>query len=287
MKILLIGAGGQLGCDICKVIPREELIPLTIKDLDITDKKQTSELIKSYQPNVVINTAAYNQVDQAEKEPDKAFAINDIGAQNVAQACRENNALMVHFSTDYVFDGESKRPYIETDMPNPKSIYGKSKLAGELKVKETLADNKYILIRSAGLFGTAGCMGKGGSNFVENIINKAQKEKLLSVVDFEVVSPTYTYDLARKIHELIMAREYGLFHIVNHGKCTWYGFAHEIFGLMKIDIRIEPLKIENYVSKGASRPRFSALQNARLAELGMDDLRDWKEALKAYLAERK
>jgi dTDP-4-dehydrorhamnose reductase len=284
MKIMVIGADGQLGTDLCKVIPQEELIPLTLKELDITDLGKTMKVIQKESPQIVIDTAAYNQVDNAETNFGEALAINAVGARNVAVACLAANSALVHYSTDYVFDGDKFGPYTELDQPAPQTAYGVSKYAGELAVKYTL--EKHFIIRSCGLFGIAGCMGKGGGNFVENIIKKAALGKDIPVVNDERVSPTYTFDLAKKTYELMLSRNYGLYHIVNHGECSWYEFADKIIEYAGLDVKLLPVSSKDLIGK-ARRPRNSVMINSKLAELGMDDLPDWKEALKAYLAERK
>jgi dTDP-4-dehydrorhamnose reductase len=289
MKILIIGADGQLGTDLCKVIPKGEQIPLTIKDIDITNKDNTFEVIKKHSPDVVINTAAYHRVDDCEDNQDLAFRVNDTGAGNVAEACRAIDAALVHISTDYVFRGDKNTPYTEEDTPDPQSVYGRSKLAGEQRVQRTLM--KYYIVRSAGLYGVAGCLGKGGGNFVETIIKKAEAGKQLLVVSDEYVSPTYTYDLAGKIYQLIRTEKYGLYHIVNHGYCSWYQFADEILMLLRSDVPIVSVTAKDFVNKPeqpkAHRPKYSVLANANLKKIGLDDLRDWQNALQAYLAEKR
>lgn len=283
MRILIIGADGQLGTDLCKVIPKNEQIPLTIKDLDITDREQVFKALKEHTPDVAINTAGYNHVDNAEDHEKEAFAVNATGAKYLAQSCREIGAKLAHISTDYVFDGEKKTPYLETDLPRPQSIYGISKLAGEDGIRNIL--QKHFIIRSAGLFGAAGCMGKGGGNFVEMMINKADQQLEIRVVDDEVLSPTYTLDLAEKIYELVQTDKYGIYHIVNHQTCSWYQFAVKVFEYLGKDIKVTPIKASEYKTR-AKRPHYSVLKNAALAELCMDDLRSWEEALRAYLIEK-
>jgi dTDP-4-dehydrorhamnose reductase len=283
MKILIIGADGQLGTDLCKVIPKEEQIPLTIKDIDITIKEKTFEVIKNYAPEVVINTAAYHHVDSCEDNEFAALAVNTIGVKYIAEACKQTGSALVHISTDYVFDGEKGSPYLESDCPDPLSIYGISKLAGELCVKYML--DKYFVIRTTGLYGVAGCLGKGGGNFVENMLQRAASQSELRVVADEVLSPTYTFDLARKINELIRTKHYGLYHIVNHGGCSWYEFASKIFELLGRKVTIHKTTASEFKSK-ARRPKYSILNNANLAKIGMDDMRSWSEALKAYLIEK-
>ena len=283
MKILIIGADGQLGTELVKVIPAQERIAVTVKELDITDKEKTLSCLKKIKPSIVINTAAYNLVDQAEDSVELAFQVNAVGAANVALACRELEAALVHLSTDYVFDGTKRSPYLESDAPNPLSVYGTAKLAGELCVRNILA--KYFIVRTSGLFGVAGCLGKGGGNFIEKIIEKAKTQSELRVVFDETFSPTYALDLAGKIYELALTRNYGLYHIVNHGECSWHELAAKIFELIGKKIKIHAVPAAEIKAK-AKRPVFSVLNNAKLAELGLDDLRPWPEALKAYLIEK-
>lgn len=283
MKVLIIGADGQLGTDLCRVIPRAEQVPLTIKDMDITKKEQTLSIIKQRAPDVVINTAAYHRVDDCEDHEELALAVNTIGVKYLAEACRAVDATLVHISTDYVFDGTKREPYVESDVPCPRSVYGVSKLAGEFCVKYLM--KKYFIIRSTGLYGAAGCLGKGGGNFVENMIKRAAAQPELNVVTDEVLSPTYTLDLARKLQQLIKTEHYGLYHIVNHGACSWYDFTVAIFGLLGKKVKINPTSAAEYKTK-AQRPKYSVLKNAKLQSLGLDDLRPWQEALKAYLVEK-
>jgi dTDP-4-dehydrorhamnose reductase len=283
MKILIIGADGQLGTDLCKVIPKKEQIPLTIMDIDISDGKKTMSVIKKYSPDVVINTAAYHHVDKCEDNKDLAFSVNAEGPKNVAFACKEAGASLVHISTDYVFDGEKGSPYVETDAPHPLSVYAQSKYAGEQNVKDIL--DKYFIVRSTGLYGAAGCLGKGGTNFVEGMLKRAASQPELKVVTDEILSPTYTLDLADKINQLARTKHYGLYHIVNHGACSWYDFATKIFELVGKQVVIQKTTSAEFKAK-ARRPKYSVLKNAHLEELGMDDMRTWQEALRAYLIEK-
>jgi len=283
MRTLIIGADGQLGTDLCKVIPKVDQIPLTVKDIDITDKVQTIKVIKQHAPEVVINTAAYNLVDDSEEHQSRAFLLNAQGVQNVVDACLAIDSAMVHISTDYVFDGSKGSPYIETDTPDPQSVYARSKLEGELKVQAGM--HKYYIVRSSGLYGTAGSMGKGGGNFVETMIAKAKAQTELKVVADEVTSPTYTLDLAGKIFQLAQTGRHGLYHIVNRGECSWYEFAGKIFEYLGTSVKVLKTSAAEFNAK-AKRPKYSALRNANLAKIGLDDMRPWQEALKAYLMEK-
>lgn len=283
MQILVIGADGQLGSDLCRVISPEELIPLTIKELDITKREAVHAVIKKYQPDAVINTAAFHHVDKCEDAEGVAFAVNTIGAKYVAEACKEIGSALVYISTDYVFDGEKETPYVETDVPNPQSAYAVSKLAGEQCVRYVL--DKYFIIRSSGLYGTAGCMGKGGGNFVENMLARAKTQPFLKVVTDEVLSPTYTFDLAGKINELVRTQRYGTYHAVNHGSCSWYDFTCKIFELLDRAVAVHKTTGDEFKTK-AKRPKYSVLKNAALEKIGLDDMRSWQEALQAYLIEK-
>ncbi|PIS30419.1 dTDP-4-dehydrorhamnose reductase [Candidatus Saganbacteria bacterium CG08_land_8_20_14_0_20_45_16] len=283
MKILVIGADGQLGSDLSKIISASEQIPLTIKELDITDREKILAIIKKYSPQVVINTAAYHNVDACEDNLVPAFAVNTIGVKYLAEACLASNSVLLHISTDYVFDGTKGQPYLETDTPNPQSIYAVSKLAGEQIVKYML--KRYFIVRSTGLYGAAGCLGKGGTNFVETILKRAAVQPELQVVTDEVLSPTYTFDLATAINVLIRTEHFGLYHIVNHGQCSWHEFVVKIFELLGQKPIINKVTGETFKSK-AKRPKYSVLANANLAKLGLDKLRPWPEALQAYLTEK-
>lgn len=289
MKIALIGADGQLGSDLVKIIDPEELIPLTEDDLDIVNRDLTLKVIKKYSPDVIINTAAYNDVDGCEDNELRAFEVNALGAKNVALACKACGVTMVHFSTDYVFDGEKKEPYIESDLPNPLSTYGLSKRAGEYYVQTILPSNQYLLIRTSGLFGTAGCKGKRRKNFVETMLNLSEdKKEEIRVINDQILSPTYTVDLAKKVKELIFANrseKCGLYHITNNGQCSWFEFARKIFELAKLKVSLKPITTEEFRAR-ARRPKYSVLKNHRLQEQGHNDLRPWPEALKAYFEER-
>jgi len=284
MKIAIIGADGQLGYDLCRVIDQNEQIPLTLKDVDITDPVKCDQILSKYSPEVVINTAAYHRVDDCEEADLEAYRVNAHGVKNVALACRNIKAIMVNFSTDYVFDGEKKSPYNENDIPNPKTAYGISKLAGESFIKYIL--DRYFVIRTSGLYGRAGCLGKGGSNFVEKMLQKARAGQKIKVVNDEILSPTYTLDLAQKINELVRTKHYGLYHITNNGQCSWWEFAVKIFELAGLRIEVEKVSSDSYQTK-AHRPQFSVLDNQGLRKTGLGEMRQWDEALQAYLKEKR
>lgn len=279
MKVVVIGARGQLGTELCRILAPESLVPLTHADIEITNREQVREVLASHKPDVVINAAAYNVVDRCETEPEQAFSVNAIGAYNVAVACGEAGATLVHYSTDYVFSGESGRPYTEDDCPLPINVYGSSKLAGERLV--AVAVEKLFLIRTSGLYGHAGSRAKGG-NFVEKMLSLARQGREIHVVDDQRVSPTYAVDLARKTVELIGTDRYGLYHVVNRGECSWHEFALEVFRLAGLKPSLSKTT-QRGLGLLARRPAYSVLANARLGRLGLDDLRPWKEALAEYL----
>jgi dTDP-4-dehydrorhamnose reductase len=285
MKVLVTGANGQLGTDLCRTLRDFEVIPLTHADIEITDINSIKIAFERYLPDVIINTAAFVRVDDCETEREKAFSVNALGALNVAVAAQKIAAKLVHISTDYIFGGENEPrtlPYIEFDIPFPSNTYGRSKLAGERFVQRFC--RKYIIIRASGLFGAAGSSGKGG-NFIETMLRMAGEREELRVVEDQVFSPTYSEDLAGKIAQLITKEHYGVFHITNKGSCSWYEFAREILKLAGLKTPLIPITSDQYPQK-ARRPRFSVLDNYQLRLLGMDDMRSWPEALRDYLAEK-
>jgi len=284
-KVLVIGANGQLGTDLCLALKDFNVIPLTHNDIEISNMSSVKEAFSEYQPDVIVNTAAYVRVDDCETNQDKAFLVNALGARNVAVVCQETGAKLVHISTDYVFGGENKphtTPYTEFDTPAPTNIYGKSKLVGENFVQHFC--HKHFIVRTSGLFGIAGSSGKGG-NFVETMLRLAQQQDKLKIVNDQVFSPTYTKDLAKQIVQLIGTEYYGIFHITNKGACSWYEFATEILQLAGLKTPVIAITSNQYPTP-AKRPRFSVLDNCRLRLLGMDDMRAWQEALKDYIKER-
>ena len=285
MRVLVTGATGQLGSDLCQALQDFEVIPLAHSDIEITDIKAVKETFSKYRPEVVINTAACVRVDDCEADQEKAFLVNALGAQNVAVVTQGLGASLVHISTDYVFGGESEphaTPYTESDTPVPPNIYGKSKLAGEIFVQHLC--QKHFIIRTSGLFGVAGSSGKGG-NFVETMLRLGKERDELKVVNDQIFSPTYTKDLAQKIARLITTEYYGTFHITNRGACSWYEFAKEILRLTGSKTPVIPITSDMYPQK-AKRPSFSVLDNYHLRLLGMDDLRPWQEALQDYMREK-
>jgi len=286
VKIGLIGADGQLGSDLVKAAQKWEelkIIPLTQNDIEISAFHPSRELLIKLNPSFVINTAAFLLVDFCEDEVEAAFRVNAQGARHLAIICREMDIPLVHFSTDYVFDGLKKRPYVEDDPAKPLSIYGISKLAGELIIQYLW--HKHYIIRLSGLYGTAG-IGRKRVNFVEIMIRLAEIGKDIKVINDQVLTPTYSLDAAEKILQIIQSGQYGLYHLTNTGECSWYEFAQEIFRLSGLKPNLSPTNSEAFAAK-AKRPAYSVLDNRNLRSLGLEDLRDWHEALADYLQERK
>lgn len=285
MKVLITGANGQLGTDLCQVLHHFQVIPLTHQDIEISDISSVKEAFSEYKPEIVINTAAYARVDDCEDNPDKAFLVNALGARNIAVVASEFRAKLIHISTDYVFGGEAEpraTPYTEFDTPAPVNIYGKSKLAGEDFVRHLC--QRHFIIRTSGLFGIAGSTSKGG-NFVETMLGLGKEQDELRVVNDQIFSPTYTKDFARKVARLVTTEYYGIFHITNRGACSWYEFTKEILRLAGLETRVIPIPSDQYHQK-AKRPSSSVLDNYHLRLLGIDNMRPWQEALRDYMIEK-
>ncbi len=279
MKVVLIGANGQLGTDIVRTKPESiELIPLTKKDIDVTDEVKVNRVLSELKPELVINTSAYVKVDSAEEEVNEAFRVNALGVKNLVNVCFKMKIILVHISTDYVFDGEkikTKEPYYENDIPNPINVYGISKLAGEYIVRNYL--EKYYIIRTSSLYGVAGASGKGG-NFPYTILKKAKAGEKLKVVDDIYMVPTHTYDLSQGIWKLILEEyPYGIYHITHTGYCSWYEFAKKILEFAGLNIEVEPVKHSEFPMK-AKRPLWSVLGTRKGISLG-----PWEEGLKRFI----
>ena len=282
MRVALIGANGQLGCDITRVLNGSDLISLAHSDIEITDFKLMADVLSEHKPDIVINTAAYHRVDDCETNLEKAFSVNALGARNLALYSKENKICLMHISTDYVFDGKKTSPYVESDLPDPLNAYGVSKLAGEHFVR-SITDEHFI-VRTSGLYGIHKCRAKGG-NFIDTMVKLSQEQDVIRVVDDEVLTPTYTLDVAYQIRELIETGAYGTYHITNQDQCSWYEFASKIFELMDIQVNLERITADEFRSP-ARRPSYSVLENKALKDIGIDRMRDWDDALNAYLQRR-
>jgi dTDP-4-dehydrorhamnose reductase len=279
-KIAIIGANGQLGSDLCRVLAEQEItaVPLTRNDVDVANVEQVNDVLGSIQPDVVVNTAAFHKVEQCEEEPAAAFAVNAIGVRNVALSCSRTNALLVHFSTDYVFGAGGPQPRNEDDLPHPLNVYGASKLAGEAMVAFTWERN--FVIRTCGLYGLAGSKGKGG-NFVETMLQKVRRHEPIHVVDDQVLTPTFTGDLADAVIKLIRTEAYGLYHISAEGQCSWFDFAREIFRQSNIHADLAPMSTQQLATP-VQRPSYSVLSKKKLNSIGIG-MPQWENGLRRYL----
>ena len=275
MKILITGSNGMLGQDLVEVLKdNHELILTTSKTLDITDKKHVIDFISDSKPDLVINSAAYTDVDGCETNQDIAYAVNGEGVKNLALACSEVDCPLVHVSTDYVFKGDNTRPWVEDDEIGPISVYGKSKLQGEEAIQEIL--DKFYILRTAWLYGT------NGKNFPKTMLELAENHSEITVVYDEVGTPTYTPDLAKAIAELIETDKYGIYHLTNSGYCSWCEFARYIFEIADVDVKVIPVTASEF-ARPAPRPHYSVLDNKNWVKNGFEPLRSYKEAIKEYI----
>ncbi len=278
MKILVTGANGQLGHDILLNLKARGIdgIPADIAEFDITQAAATERFILDNQPEAVIHCAAYTAVDKAEDDMERCQLINVTGAENIARACQKINAKLIYVSTDYVFPGIGDTPY-ETDAPTgPLSVYGKTKLAGELAVQHAL--KRYFIVRTSWVFG------KNGSNFVKTMLRLGKEREEVNVVCDQVGSPTYTVDLAKLLVDLALSEEYGVYHATNEGFCSWAEFATEIFRKAGLSTRVNYVTTEQYPAR-AHRPCNSRLSKASLTQAGFEVLPTWEDALSRYLVE--
>ena len=275
MKILITGSNGMLAHDLINALQeRHDLILTTSKTLDITDKKQTIDYICDKKPDLVINSAAYTDVDGCEENQDLAYSVNGEGVRNLALACRDIDCPLVHISTDYVFDGSATKPIREDGEIGPISVYGKSKLEGEQAIQDIL--DKYFIIRTAWLYGI------NGRNFPKTMLELAENHPEITVVYDEVGTPTYTPDLAEGISQLIETDYYGIYHLTNSGSCSWCEFARYIFEIAGRDVKVIPVTASEF-ARPAPRPSYSVLDNNNWIKRGFKPLRSYKDAIKEYI----
>jgi len=281
MKVAVIGANGQLGTDVARVFAEngDEVHGLTHSDIEIQNRDSVFHVLEQIRPQIVVNTAAMHHVENCEQEPEKASAINATGARNLALVGRDMGAVLMHVSTDYVFDGSQTRPYEETDCPRPLNAYGNTKLAGEYFVRSVM--DKYFVVRTSGLYGHSPCRAKG-RNFVELMLKLAGERDELRVVDSEWVSPTSTAELARQLLALSRTDAYGLYHATAESSCSWYEFAREIFNLTDTKVNLKIAGPNEFPAK-VPRPKFSVLENRALKTLGLNTFGTWQDGLCDYL----
>jgi len=285
MRIAVIGANGQLGGDLVVAFSEngDEVRALTHAEIEIADLESASLGLADIRPEVIVNTAAMHHVENCEREPGKAFSVNALGPRNLALGARELGAVLMHVSTDYVFDGDKGSPYVEDDNPRPLNVYGITKLAGEHFVRCTT--DKHFVIRTSGLYGKRPCRAKGGLNFIELMLKLAKERGEVHVVDDEMVSPTSTTELAKQIVQLSRSNSYGLYHATAEGSCSWYEFAQEVFALTNTPVRLKVAAPGEFPAKVA-RPKYSVLENRALKTGGLNILRPWQDALRQYLGAR-
>lgn len=276
MKVLVTGAGGQLGYDVVNELKKRNIqcYGATIEDFDLTNEKGTKEFIENYKPDAIIHCAAYTAVDKAEDEKELCYAVNVLGTRYMAEVSSKIGAKVIYISTDYVFDGTKEEPYEVWDKPNPINHYGYTKYLGEEEVKKIL--EKYFIVRTSWVFG------ENGNNFVKTMLRLGKERKELKIVNDQIGSPTYTKDLAKLLVDMVQTQKYGIYHATNEGYCSWYEFAVEIFKLARMDIEVIPITSEEYPTK-AKRPKNSRLEKRCLEENGFERLEEWKEALSLFL----
>ena len=285
MKIAVIGANGQLGNDLVVAFSDngDAVCGLSHAEIDIADAQSVTRALEGIRPEAIVNTAAMHHVENCEREPEKALAVNALGARNLAMVARDLGAVLMHVSTDYVFDGSKGSPYREEDTPRPLNAYGISKLAGEHFVRATTP--RHFVIRTSGLYGKSPCRAKGGLNFIELMLKLARERGEVKVVDSEVVSPTSTAELALQIVRLSRSDSFGLYHATAEGSCSWYEFAREIFALTGTAVRLKVASPDEFPAK-VPRPKYSVLENAALKSRGLNVFKPWQDALRTYLGDR-
>ncbi len=285
-RILVTGARGQLGTDLVEILsPRYSVVGVDVDQFDITNPDHVREMIGIHTPNVVLHTAAFTEVDRCEAEPDRAMLVNARAVEYIAHYCRKAGARLIFYSTDYVFDGAQQTPYVESDSPDPKTVYGRSKLEGEGHVKAVL--DSYTILRLAWVYG------RYGHNFVKTMIRLGQEQlrrrergevvEPIRVVNDQIGNPSWTFDIARQTEVFLARPQTGLFHCTAEGECSWYDFAVSIFTELGMPVEVAPCTTAQF-PRPAPRPANSSLENAELKRLGGNIMRHWREALAEFLS---
>ena len=284
MKVGVVGANGQLGSDIVKAFLEngDNVNELNHDQIELEQLNSVEKVLFEFQPDIIVNTAAMHNLDQCEQDPLKSFSVNGIGMRNLALVSKKLDCILVHISTDYVFNGLKKNPYLESDTPSPLNVYGNSKLCGEYFISSIM--KKYFILRTSGVYGSSNCRAKG-HNFVELMLKLSLERNEIRVVDNEVLTPTYTVNLAKQIIKLVMTKHFGLYHATSQGQCSWYEFANKIFQITGTKIKLSKADAHEFPTK-TPRPRYSVLKNHHLQNLSIDCMPDWEFALKEYLEVR-
>jgi dTDP-4-dehydrorhamnose reductase len=282
VRILVTGGRGQLAADVREHLVGNDVAAPSHEELDIADRGAVEAALEAFQPEVVINTAAFHDVDRCEEEPEASFAVNAAAVRRLAAACSRRDTLFVHFSTDYVFDGRKREPYVEEDMVAPINVYGCSKVAGEMAIRCTT--ERHLIIRTTGLYGLR-ASGASRSNFVETMLKLAAEGQRISVVCDQVLTPSYTRDVAAATLRLVSMGATGTWHVTNAGACSWYEFTREVFRITGLDADLRPVAQVDRPSP-ARRPNYSVLAANRLGLAGIPPLRPWEDALAAYFRDR-
>ena len=280
MRLMIIGADGQLGTDLVyQFRSNHDLIPLTHEDGDIADFGAVQALVETHRPDIIINTAAFHNVPVCEVQPLRAFEVNALGARNLAMAAEPKGIKLVQISTDYVFDGLKHSPYTESDCPNPLNVYANTKLAGEYFIQSDCRD--YMILRVSGIYGKTRCIGKG-SNFINTMLRLYREGQSIRVVTDEVLTPTSTVEISRQLEAMIEANCHGLYHVTAEGSCSWHEFARSIFEILEWPAEVQEARVADFPPT-VKRPHYSVLENSRLKQAGINRMKDWKEALNEFL----
>lgn len=281
MKVAVIGSNGQLGSDLVRTFEQSdnEVVSLTHSDINIEDFTSVQKVLYDIKPEVILNTAAFHIVPKCEDDPVRAFQINSLGSLNMAKVSNELGALNLYYSTDYVFDGEKKSPYLESDNPNPLNVYAATKLTGEsFTLNYSL---KGVVLRISGIYGEVSCRAKGG-NFITTMIKAAKEKPEVKVVNDEILTPTPTKSISEKTLEIVRKQLTGLYHLTCEGQCSWYEFAEVIFSTLEFKTPLSPISVKD-MPMVVKRPTYSVLENEKAKQSGISKMPYWKDALVQFL----
>lgn len=281
MKVLVTGVKGQLGYDVVRELQSRghEAIGVDIEEMDITDETAVSRVMEETAPEAVIHCSAFTAVDRAEEEQELCYKVNVQGTENIAKMCQKLGCKMLYLSTDYIFSGEGQRPWEPEDTPSPLNAYGQSKYQGEVALRQYV--DKYFIVRISWVFGI------NGNNFIKTMLRLGKENGAVKVVDDQIGSPTYTFDLAKLLVDMIETEQYGAYHATNEGICSWYEFAKEIFQEANMkEVTVTPVSSEEFPVK-AKRPKNSRMSKKKLVQNGFSLLPSWQDAVRRYIEELK